>query len=78
MHYDLSPIAIRLKKCVIKLSILLLQEYNSLLNAKRLKKYVLMPLMIVCFVFSSFPDWYKAEKIFDKAVSHYHVMLKYS
>ena len=38
MHYDLSQIGTRLKKCVIKLSVLILLQYNLFLNALSLKK----------------------------------------
>ena len=52
MHYNLSPIVIRLKKCVIKLSILLLLQYNLFLNTIKLEKCV----KACPFVFNFVPD----------------------
>ena len=55
MHYNLSPIVIKLRKCVIKLSILLLLQYNLFLNAIKLEKCV--KAVNTCpFVFNFVPD----------------------
>ena len=65
MHYDLFLIDIRLKKCVTKLSILLLLQYNSFPNAIRLKTCV--KAADTCpFVFDSVPDQYKTQEMCDK------------
>ena len=54
--------AVRLKKCVILLILILLQ-LNMLLNAKRLKKYVIKQIIDVLFMFDSIPDQCKTQEI---------------
>ena len=54
MHMNLSSIPIRLKKCVIKVSILLLLQYNFFLNAARLKKFVLKLLILALLYLTLF------------------------
>ena len=57
------------QKCVIKLSILILLEYNLFLNAIRLKKCVIKQLIYVFFVFDSIPDQYKTQEMCNIVVS---------
>ena len=47
MHYNFLLIVIRLKKCVIKLLILILLQYNLFLSAVKLRKYVIKLFIIV-------------------------------
>ena len=68
MHKNLSLIAMWLKKCMIKLSVIIFQKCNLFLNATRLKKCVIKPLIDV-FVTDSIPDQYKTQEICDKVVS---------
>ena len=61
IHLNLSPIAIRLKKCVIKLSILLLLQCNAIfLNA-----------LDIYLVFDSTSDQYKIQEMCEKAVHNF-------
>ena len=47
--FEFVPVPIKLKKCVIDLSIFLLMQQNSFLNAIRLKKCALNLLILVLF-----------------------------
>ena len=73
---NLSPIVIRLKKYAIQLSILIILQYNSFLNAIQLRKCV--KAADNCpYVFDSVPDHFKTQEICDQAVSKDPFMIQY-
>ena len=65
MHYDLSPNAIRPKKCLIKLSFFILQYRLFLINLK-LKKTSYKAADDCLFVFDSVSHGYITQKLCNK------------
>ena len=63
MDYKLFLNALLLKKCVIKLLILILLQLNLLLNA------LCGEAASIFFVFDSIPDWYKTQEMCERVVS---------
>ena len=58
-HYNFSLIPIRLKKCVIKSSILIFPQYNFFMKSQVLKKTCDKAVDRYPFIFDSIPDLYK-------------------
>ena len=72
---NLSPIAIRLKKCVIKLVVLILLQYNLFLIDIRLNKCVISLLMLVLLYLILFLVYIRLKKSVIKLWEP--LMLKY-
>ena len=70
-------INIRIKKCVMKLSILTLLQYHLFLNTIRLKKCVTKLLILVFFYLSLFPIDTRLKKKYVIDVSEDPFMLIY-
>ena len=62
------PIAIRPRKCAIKLPVLILLQYNLFLNAISVKKWLTKLSILVYFIFDSVLDQHMArcfQRTFD-------------
>ena len=75
MCYCPSLFAKRLKKCKIKLSVLILSQYDLFLNTIKLKKCVVKLLILVFCI--SVSDQYKTQEICDRVVPEDPFMLIY-
>ena len=78
MHYSLSLIAIRLKKCVIKLLILMLLQCNLFLIAVRLNQCLINKVVSEePFILKHCIDRHKTQETHDKAVDALLLALKF-
>ena len=66
---EFVPECDKTKKCVIKLLILILLQYNLFSNAIRLKKCVIEQFMdAFLYLFDSIPDKYKTQEIYNNSL----------